>query len=101
MLMFYYLNLWWIIFGFHLKVFLATSFPTDANRVEERVKKMATNLARVSLRQWMFAGLDKLEEKFSSDFYVRFEESSFKSFAKFILHMTDMVFSLPNAFAFL
>ena len=51
--------------------------------------KMATTLAMVSLQEWMLTGFDGLEEEFKRDFYGAFEESSFKSVAKFILHTTD------------
>lgn len=50
---------------------------------------MATTLAMVSLQEWMLTGFDGLEEEFKRDFYGAFEESSFKSVAKFILHTTD------------
>ncbi|XVF41983.1 hypothetical protein PTKIN_Ptkin01aG0323900 [Pterospermum kingtungense] len=76
-------------------VFLTTSFPskTDVSAVEERVKKMATALARVSLREWMLTGfsyLDGLEEIFTrSDFLEAFQKNSFKSLAKLILRICD------------
>ncbi|XVF42006.1 hypothetical protein PTKIN_Ptkin01aG0325600 [Pterospermum kingtungense] len=76
-------------------VFLATSFPskTEVSLVEERVKKMATALARVSLREWMLTGfsyIGGLEEiSTRSDFHEAFK-NSFKSFAKLILRIFDM-----------
>ncbi|XVF76934.1 hypothetical protein PTKIN_Ptkin14bG0000100 [Pterospermum kingtungense] len=74
-------------------VFFATSFPSKANvrRVEKMVKKMATRLALVSLREWMLNVSTYLGvEVTNSNFDEAFEEPLFKSVAQFILHTFDM-----------
>ncbi|XVF81966.1 hypothetical protein PTKIN_Ptkin16aG0004800 [Pterospermum kingtungense] len=74
-------------------VFFATSFPSraDVGGVEKMVKKMATRLALVSLREWMlnvstYLGLEVTD----SNFDEAFEEPLFKSVAHFILHAFDL-----------
>ncbi|XVF42542.1 hypothetical protein PTKIN_Ptkin01aG0371800 [Pterospermum kingtungense] len=69
-------------------VFFSTSLPSEERDVEERVKKMATRLAMVSLRKWMLSGVDGLVEKVRGDCGA-FEERSFKSVAKLMLHAYD------------
>ncbi|XVF42064.1 hypothetical protein PTKIN_Ptkin01aG0329900 [Pterospermum kingtungense] len=71
-------------------VFFSTSFPSGEREAEERVKKMATRLAMVSLREWMLSGVDGLVEEIRGDCSRSFEEKSFKSVAKLILHAFDL-----------
>ncbi|XVF42065.1 hypothetical protein PTKIN_Ptkin01aG0330000 [Pterospermum kingtungense] len=73
-------------------VFFSSPFPStsDLSKVEERVKKMATRLAMVSLRKWMLSGVDGLAETIMGDCYGAFEESLFKSIAKLILDAFDL-----------
>ncbi|XVF42066.1 hypothetical protein PTKIN_Ptkin01aG0330100 [Pterospermum kingtungense] len=68
-------------------VFFSTSIPSEEGEVEERVKKMAIRLAMVSLREWMLSGVNSLVK---GDYCGAFEESSFKSVAKFILRVFDL-----------
>ncbi|XVF42059.1 hypothetical protein PTKIN_Ptkin01aG0329600 [Pterospermum kingtungense] len=71
-------------------VFLSTSLPSEEREVEERVKKMATRLAMVSLREWILSGVDGLVEEIRGDCSRAFEECSFRSVAKLILHTYDL-----------
>ncbi|XVF42057.1 hypothetical protein PTKIN_Ptkin01aG0329400 [Pterospermum kingtungense] len=74
--------------GSYEGVFFSTSSPSEEREVEERVKKMATRLAMVSLRKWMFSGVDVLVKKVGGDCGA-FVESSFKSVAELMLHVYD------------
>ncbi|XVF42058.1 hypothetical protein PTKIN_Ptkin01aG0329500 [Pterospermum kingtungense] len=69
-------------------VFFSTSFPSEEREVEERVKKMATRLAMVSLREWMLSGVEGLGKQGWGDCGA-FEEKAFKRVAKLILDVYD------------